>query len=126
VNDLLKVVALLSIGIGPFVSAKVPAMPPDLQPWAFWLSGIAAFVSLIWTKVRLKDPLDPKQAQHQLIFTGVGALVFAVLYFAIALIWKSETGNWGDVMFQIVSVTSYSLCFACLTAVAAAGEKLAK
>jgi hypothetical protein len=128
VELLLNILLLASVGIGPFVSNKVPAMPPDLKGWALWISGIAAAVALIWTKVRLKDSKDPivrKQAQRYLTFSGIGAVVFAVLYFVIARIWTSETGGWTDVLFQIASVTSYSLCFACVTAMAAAGEKLA-
>jgi hypothetical protein len=126
VGDLLKIVGFLSVGVGPFLSDKVPAMPPDLRPWAFWVSGVTAFVGLIWTKVRLKDPVDPNAAESHLKFTGVGALVFAFSYCAIALFWTSEAGDWRDGLFRFLSVVVYGLCFACVTALAVAGEKLAK
>jgi hypothetical protein len=124
--ELLKLVELLSVGAGPFVSYKIPGMPRDLQKWAMWLSGILSAVALIWTKVALKDPLDVALAKRYLLRSGIGAGVFAVIYTAIALWWRSETGGPRDMVLQTVVVLCYSLCFACATSLTTAGEKLAK
>jgi hypothetical protein len=126
VGELLTIVSVLSVGVGPFVSDKVPAMPPDLRSWALWVSGVAAGVAWVITKVRLKAPVDQAVARRYLTITGICAVFFAVLYLAIALVWKVESGDWRDIAFQIAAVTAYSLCFACVTAVATAGEALAK
>lgn len=125
-DALRQLLAFLSVALGPFASDKVPALAPDLRPWAFWLSGIASLAAALLFTARLSGKRIRPVAWVYLKRSGALSLALAMGYFVVNLLWSRESGGWMDLVGQVAIVVIYSLTFASLTAAAVAAEKYAK
>jgi len=126
VTQFFKVISVLSVGLGPLASSQIPAMAPDLRPWAQWLSGIFAAGALLWANARVSRRRTISLMFGDLKWSVCALLASGVLYFLINLFWTKETGGLLDVLFTALIVLAYVVCFASLTFALVIGEKLTK
>src|SRR5712691_9828354 len=107
----LKFVSWASILAGPLAAIRIPAMAPDLRPWAEWVSGITAAGACALANVRLDNARARIQARKDLSLAVAAAFAFAVIYVFINLAWTTETGAFIDVIVETAIVVVYSLGF---------------
>jgi len=124
IEQLFKIGKLVVVALGPTLTTQVP-MAPDLRVYAAWLSGVTGIIGLVVAGAA-RSRADRERLWRALYIGIAVAILSAVAYVVVNLIWMHDFVDLRDVAFMVALVVAYSITWGALSFISAVGEKLAQ